>query len=378
MTQAFSLFDLAPGKRFAERYEIVKPRRQTGLAAAFEARSEEGPCELLVFAPNLFEGPTQAEEYRDSWRAWAGVDSPHVLRVREVLSPTDNAVVLATDLPAGTSLRDWLKEHERVEAARAKELGLQLLSGLEAIHAAGLVHGDIKPQTVYLEDGEQRAVLVDGGITTGLWNAKHLGEHTALIGTPYYAPVEQFGGDSPNIQSDVYNLAAVLYELVAGVLPWSGKSILEVFQAKLEKRPRAIAVRAPGVEVGAELEEAIARGLSADRRQPPRVRGRLPRGARVGSGLSSHGDPRARFWAGGRDGLCRAATDGIPHGLRAARRGLGARRFGMSRADPPDAFGVRPDSNSRPSVGPGSRARDFVADRAAGRASSPESIHAGG
>ena len=55
MTQAFSLFELAPGKTLAGRFRIVKPRRQTGLAAAFEAESDDGPCELLVFAPSLFE-----------------------------------------------------------------------------------------------------------------------------------------------------------------------------------------------------------------------------------------------------------------------------------------------------------------------------------
>ena len=269
MSQAFSLFDFAPGKRFAEDYEIVKPRRQTGLAAAFEAKSADGPCELLVFAPNLFEGPAQAAEYRDSWQAWAGIDSPHVLRVRAVLSPDPSAVVLVTDLPEGTSLRKWIELNGRMETAEAKRLGLQLLGGLAAIHGAGRVHGDIKPQTIYLqgEGPERSAVLTDGGITTGLWNAKHLGEHTALIGTPYYAPVEQFGGDAPNVQSDIYNVAAVLYELVAGVLPWSGKSILEIFQAKLEKAPPSIALRAPEAEVSPELEAVIARGLMADRRQ---------------------------------------------------------------------------------------------------------------
>ena len=265
MSQTFTLFDLVPGKRFAERFEIVKPRRQTGLAAAFEARSDEGDCELLVFAPNLFEGPAQAEQYRESWAAWAGIDSPHVLRVREVLSPDPSAVVLVTDLPGGQSLRRWIEQNQRMDQGEVRALGLQLLEGLAAIHAAGLVHGDIKPQTIYLsgEGAERTALLTDGGITTGLWNAKLLGEHTALIGTPYYAPVEQFGGDAPDVQSDVYNVAAVLYELVAGVLPWSGKSILEVFQAKLDNPP-AMSVRAPEVEVSPELEAAISRGLMAD------------------------------------------------------------------------------------------------------------------
>jgi serine/threonine-protein kinase len=111
------------------------------------------------------------------------------------------------------------------------------------------------------------AQLVDGGVTPGLWNAKHLGDHTALIGTPYYAPVEQFGGDAPDVQSDIYNVDTVLFELVSGTLPWPGSSFLEVFQAKLDRNAPSMAARAPEVDVDAALEEAIVRGLMADRRE---------------------------------------------------------------------------------------------------------------
>ena len=82
-----------------------------------------------------------------------------------------------------------------------------------------------------------------------------------------YAPVEQFGGESPVVQSDVYNLACVLYELSTGVLPWKGKSFLEVFQEKLQKEPPAMKVRAPKVTVPPALESAIRGGLMADRRE---------------------------------------------------------------------------------------------------------------
>src|SRR6185295_19899496 len=109
----------------------------------------------------------------------------------------------------------------------------------------GLVHGDIKPSTIYVDAKSKKLgpQLVDGGITPGLWNAKHLGERTALIGTPFYAPVEQFGGESPDVQSDVYNVATVLFEMATGVLPWKGKSFLEVFQAKLQKTPPSMKAR---------------------------------------------------------------------------------------------------------------------------------------
>ena len=79
--------------------------------------------------------------------------------------------------------------------------------------------------------------------------------------------MHQFGGESPDVQSDVYNVATVLYELACGVLPWKGKSCLEVFQAKLEKRPPSMKARAPKSDVPAELETVILGGLMADRKE---------------------------------------------------------------------------------------------------------------
>ncbi len=274
-TESFSLFDLAPGKQIAGRYRIVKPHRRSGLSSVFEAVDEradggEARCSLNVFPGPLFEGAAQADEFRAGWKPWQSVRSGHVVAIRDVLALPQNTTILVGDFPGGTTVRDWLARNGHATPQQTAELGLGLLDGLVAIHSQGLVHGDIKPQTIFLDQGQDGALhawLVDGGITTGLWSAKHLGEHTALIGTPFYAPVEQFGGDSPDVQSDVYNLATVLFECATGVLPWPGSSMLEVFQAKLDKEPPSMRKRAPKVEVPPALEHAIVGGLLADKRQ---------------------------------------------------------------------------------------------------------------
>jgi len=185
-----------------------------------------------------------------------------------VLAMPQNTTIVVADFPEGATLREWLAKNGRMTPAQTMHLGLGLLEGLAEIHHADLVHGDIKPQTIFVteQDGGVSGTLVDGGITTGLWNAKHLGEHTALIGTPYYAPIEQFGGESPDVQSDVYNLATVLFECLTGVLPWPGSSMLEVFQAKLDKHAPSVKKRAPKIDVPPDLEAAIVKGLLADKR----------------------------------------------------------------------------------------------------------------
>lgn len=268
--KTLSLFDLAPGKILLDRYRIQKAHRQGGMSTTFlvEDAKANAVRELQVFPAALFESQKQAIDFARSMTAWTKIESPEVQQAREVHALEDGTILYVTDPPAGKSLREWHAAGTHIEPQQVVALGCQLLDGLAAIHAAQLIHGDIKPHTIQvIENGTPRFVLVDGGITPALWTAKHLGDKTALIGTPFYAPVEQFGGESPDIQSDLYNVATVLYELATGVLPWRGKSFLEVFQSKLEKRPPSMRSRAPKVDVPADLEAAIAVGLFADKKE---------------------------------------------------------------------------------------------------------------
>lgn len=268
--KTLSLFDLAPGKTLLDRYRIVKTNRMGGMSTTFEVQDPQAkdPLEIQVFPGALFESKSQATDFAAAMRAWQKVASKNVLATHEVEALEDGTILFVTELPPGASSRDWRSDGRAIEPKRVVEIGLQLLAGLQAIHAQKLVHGDIKPHTIHVEEAKiLRVILVDGGITPALWSAKHLGDKTALIGTPFYAPIEQFGGESPDVQSDIYNVATVLYELACGALPWKGKSFLEVFQAKLEKRPPSMRSRVPKSAVPADLEAAILGGLMADRKE---------------------------------------------------------------------------------------------------------------
>ncbi|MEZ5977872.1 MAG: protein kinase [Planctomycetota bacterium] len=193
-----------------------------------------------------------------------------MLSVRAIVVDGPNAYV-ATDLPRGENLRaiaDRRFADARLTPTACAPSASNSRARSKDVHAAGLVHGDLKPSAVFV-DGD-RVVLADGGGTPSLWTAKHLGERTALIGTPYYAPIEQFGGEAPDAGSDVYNLATLLFEMACGAQPWAGRSFLEVFQAKLAAEPPTIASRAPKARVPRELEAVLRRGLHADaqRRYP--------------------------------------------------------------------------------------------------------------
>lgn len=269
MPTSLSLFDLKPGKVLLDRYQIQRPHREAGISAAFavEDTEDESRKELQVFHAGLFESPEQAAQFAERLRAWNSVAVEGIVQLHCVEALDDGAVLLVTDFPAGCALRTWLVENPRMEQAEVIALCTGLLEALQVAHEHGLIHGDIKPASIHFHPGEGKGVLVDAGITPAMWAAKHLGTRTALIGTPFYAPIEQFTGDSPDELSDLYNLSTVMYELLAGVLPWSGTGYIEVFQSKMQAHPPAMSERAPGVEVSPELEAVIATGLSANRRE---------------------------------------------------------------------------------------------------------------
>jgi len=265
---SLNLFDLAPGKVILDRYHILRAHRTAGMSATFEVEDQETNerRELQVFPGSLFENREQAADFADRLAPWQELSSSSILRLCELQVFDDGSVVHVSEFPSGISLRDWMKEHEQMDAKSTVRLSCSLIEGLVEIHGAGLVHGDIKPASIYFEPEQDTGVLLDGGITPGLWEAKHLGTRTQLIGTPYYAPLEQFTGDSPDELSDLYNVATVMYELLTGVLPWTGKSFVEVFQSKMQASPPKMAIRKPGVDVDPELEELVAKGLAGARK----------------------------------------------------------------------------------------------------------------
>lgn len=263
--KSLSLFDLAPDKVLLDRYRILRPHRENGMAAAFRVIDES--CreerELQAFPASLFENTKQAQEFATSLRRWSALDASAVANLLSVDVLDDGAVLVVTEFPKGEALREVFADGGRFSAPEVVALGVRLLDGLEASHGSGLIHGDIKPSSIFV--GAESPVLVDGGVTPGLWAAKHLGSRTALIGTPYYAPIEQFGGDSPDERSDTYNLATVLYELLTGEMPWKGRSYIEVFQSKMQPEAPSMRSIAPDVEVDAGLEAAIAKALRGKR-----------------------------------------------------------------------------------------------------------------
>ncbi|HEX6106582.1 MAG TPA: protein kinase [Gemmatimonadales bacterium] len=166
----------------------------------------------------------------------------------------------------GGSLRERLKRDGRLPVELAVQLTLQVASALTYAHALGVVHRDIKPENVLLS-ASGHALLTDFGIAYALGDAageRRLTESGVALGTPAYMSPEQSAGDEPvDVRSDLYSLAGVLFEMLAGRPAFTGSSAREVLARRLTESPPSVRDARP--EVPAALDLAIRRAMA---RQP--------------------------------------------------------------------------------------------------------------
>jgi serine/threonine-protein kinase len=194
-------------------------------------------------------------------RLLARVRHPNVVTVFGA-ERIDGRVGVWTEFIHGRTLTDWMQEHGSFNAEEAAAIGLELSRALSAVHDAGLLHRDIKPQNVKrAEDG--RVVLMDfgAGIDGGQPASRDVRE---LTGTPLYLAPELLMGAPATRQSDVYSLGVLLYYLVTGAHPVTGATIGELLDAHSDGRRRALDDVRPGLP--SAFTQVVERALSTDPR----------------------------------------------------------------------------------------------------------------
>ena len=176
------------------------------------------------------------------------LEHPNVVPIYDA-GDVDGRVYLAMRLVDGIDLRSLLRSEGALEPARAIAICAQIAAALDAAHARGLVHRDVKPSNVLL-DGSEHVYLADFGLTRRLDDARRR-RRGASVGTPAYLAPEQLEGAAVDGSADVYSLGCVLYECLTGEPVFPRSSRLAVAWAHLEEEPPKPSSTRP------ELPEAI-------------------------------------------------------------------------------------------------------------------------
>jgi serine/threonine-protein kinase len=193
---------------------------------------------LKVLSRDLAEDDRFRRRFLRESRLAASIEHPNVVRVRAA-GEEDGVLYLAMDYVEGLDLRELLRREGRLEAEHALELLEQVASALDAAHALGLVHRDVKPRNVLVADTSdgEHVYVCDFGLARHLSSASSLTTDRALVGTIDYIPPEQIEGGEIDGRADVYSLGCVLFECLAGSPPFDRDSELSVVFAHLNEPP---------------------------------------------------------------------------------------------------------------------------------------------
>jgi len=201
-----------------------------------------------------------AERFLHEVRIIAQLDHPHILTLIDS-GASGNFLWYVIPYVRGESLRDRLWNKSRLDVEEALAITRQIASAIDYAHRRGVVHRDIKPENVLLFEGE--AVLADFGIALALQEPgdKRLTQTGVSLGTPQYMSPEQASGERHlDGRTDIYSLAAVLYEMLAGQPPHTGATEDEVLARLIAEPP--VRLRALRDTVPPEVDAAVAKGLA--------------------------------------------------------------------------------------------------------------------
>ena len=264
--QAASKF-AAPGAILAERYVVERELGRGGMATVYLARDvkHRRPVAVKVLHTDLTRSVAATRFLREI-EITANLQHPHILPLHDS-GEFEGLVYYVMPYVAGESLRDRLARERRLVLVDAVRLVRDVASALDYAHRRGVVHRDIKPGNILLEDGQ--AIVADFGIARAVTEAVSVtaDDHGQLttrgiaVGTPAYMSPEQASGERElTPQSDVYSLGCVLYEMLAGAPPFNAPTAEALIAKHLYELPPPLRTVRP--EVPAEIEHAIARALS--------------------------------------------------------------------------------------------------------------------
>jgi len=294
-TQQSQACGFTPGSVIADRYRVVLLLGRGGMGEVYGADDLKlGQRVALKFLPTEHgKSPSWRDHFYAEVRMARQVSHPNVCRVYDV-GESDGRLFLSMEFVDGEDLESLLRRIGRLPEDKAVEVAQQLCAGLAAAHRSGVLHRDLKPSNVMI-DGKGRVRITDFGLAIAAAEAV---QESGPTGTPGYLAPELLSGAAPSVQSDLYALGLVLYELFTGKKAFAASSL-----AELRRKPPETTPTPPSSVVknfDPAVERAILRCLDSDPSQRPRsalsVAAALPGGDPLSAALARGRLPRRRWW----------------------------------------------------------------------------------
>jgi DNA-binding beta-propeller fold protein YncE/predicted Ser/Thr protein kinase len=277
------------------RIEALIARGGMGVVYRATQLALERPVALKVIARQLADQAGFRERFLRESRLAARLDHPNVVPVYDAREE-DGELIVAMRLVEGGDLRRLIDREGSLGPARAIDLLGQIADALDAAHAAGIVHRDVKPHNILVEG--EHAYLSDFGLAKA-YAETGPGSSASVVGTVEYMPPEQWRGEKVDPAADVYSLGCVLYEALTGVAPYARKEI--------DTEP----------EIPAGIDAVIERAVAKDPADRYRTAGALIEAARERQGAAP---AKTRVLSAGREPPTRRIGGPVPRWPRLSRR----------------------------------------------------------
>jgi serine/threonine protein kinase len=240
------------------RYRLTSLLGEGGMGRVFLGEHAKLGTKVAVKVLLDLDHPSLLDRFLAEAKTMARLNHPHVVAIIDYGHVANGAPILVMEYIAGESLADQLDRDGPIPWRDASRFVSDALDGLEAAHAEGIVHRDIKPPNILIARGRPPVVkLADFGIAKPMVGGK-LTATGLIVGTPDYMAPEVLAGQHATPSSDVYAMATTLFELITGTVPFENEAPL----ARFEREARPLVSPASRPEVPGELADVVARGLA--------------------------------------------------------------------------------------------------------------------
>ena len=251
-----------PGDLIADRYELEELVGSGGMSSVFRARDAQldRRVAIKILHERYLDDPEYVERFRREARAVARLSHPNIVTVID-RGDDEGRQYIVFEHVDGENLKELVERTGRLPVRGALELGLAVADGLSFAHEHGLVHRDVKPQNVLVSrDGDVK--VTDFGIARSLHVEHGVTQTGTVLGTGEYLAPEQASGKPVSPATDVYSLGVVLWELLAGDVPFVGENFVAVALRHINEPPPNLREVRP--DVSPRLAAAVERALAKD------------------------------------------------------------------------------------------------------------------
>ncbi|MDQ2768857.1 MAG: serine/threonine protein kinase, partial [Gemmatimonadota bacterium] len=256
------------GSVIADRYHVIRKLGEGGMGQVYLAEHVKmgRMSAIKVMTPALVHDTDAVGRFNREAANASRINHPNIAAIYDFGETSDGLIYLAMEFVEGESLTKLCEALGALPAPRAAEITRQVASALEAAHERGIVHRDLKPDNIMISrgrDGADLVKVVDFGIAKAAEGAGQKVTRTGLVvGTPEYMSPEQLTGDTLDGRSDLYALALVTFNMLTGMLPFTGQTTQEALLKRLTDRPLSLAEARPDLFWSPELQAVLDRALS--------------------------------------------------------------------------------------------------------------------